>query len=191
MNLYNLLKSMITKINNHTSRIEVVDTEIVQLENVINNIGQTIYPIGSIYMSTNSTSPAALFGGTWERIEDVFLFGASDTIIPGTLDGEAEHTLTEAEMPKHSHAPTTKVAEAETNNQYYFQIIRDLSSSSTARRTVAAGEDYYLLTADTKASDFGSSRDVNTSATTASIGESQPHNNMPPYLAIYMYKRVA
>ena len=44
----------------------------------------TIYPVGSIYMSVSDTSPASLFGGTWERIEGRFLMGASDTHPAGT-----------------------------------------------------------------------------------------------------------
>ena len=32
------------------------------------NLGQVVYPIGSIYMSTNSTSPANIFGGSWSQI---------------------------------------------------------------------------------------------------------------------------
>lgn len=191
MALYNLLENMINKIKNNASNIDAQSAELIYLKALINNINNTVYPIGSIYMSVNSTSPAALFGGTWEQIENRFLFGASDTILPGTIAGETEHTLTETEMPKHKHAPTTKAAEAETNNAYYFSLIRDLNSTSTARRLVARGEDLYVIAADPAASDFGSSKDVNTCEYTAETGGSQPHNNMPPYLAVYIWKRMA
>lgn len=62
-----------------------------------------IYPVGSIYLSVNSTSPATLFGGTWTQIKDTFLLGAGDDYTLGDTGGEATHTLTVNEMPSHSH----------------------------------------------------------------------------------------
>lgn len=61
------------------------------------------YPVGSIYMSVNSTSPASLFGGTWQQIKDRFLMCAGSTYKAGGTGGEASHTLTVKEMPSHSH----------------------------------------------------------------------------------------
>ena len=48
-----------------------------------------IYPVGSIYMSVNATSPASLFGGTWEQLKDRFLLAAGDTYAAGSTGGEA------------------------------------------------------------------------------------------------------
>lgn len=62
-----------------------------------------VYPVGSIYMSVNSTSPATLFGGTWQKIEDKFLLASGTSYSNGATGGEAEHTLTIAEMPTHHH----------------------------------------------------------------------------------------
>ena len=62
-----------------------------------------IYPVGSIYMSVSSTSPATLFGGTWVQLEDRFLIGASSTYTAGGTGGASTHTLTTNEMPSHSH----------------------------------------------------------------------------------------
>ena len=43
------------------------------------------YPVGSIYQSTDPTSPAALFGGSWEEIaSERVLMGASSTHAAGT-----------------------------------------------------------------------------------------------------------
>jgi microcystin-dependent protein len=63
-----------------------------------------IYPVGSYYWSSSSTSPATLFGvGTWERVKDRFVLAAGDTYSAGSTGGEAAHKLTVAEMPAHSH----------------------------------------------------------------------------------------
>ena len=119
-----------------------------------------IYPIGSIYISTVSTSPSTLFGGTWERIKDTFLLAAGTTYNAGTTGGEATHTLTVDEMPSHQHFLAANVNEDEhTENSDIFSY--------------AGWKTYY-----------------NYSATKFS-GGNQPHNNMPPYLAVYVWKRTA
>lgn len=58
-----------------------------------------VYPVGSIYMSVNSASPADLFGGTWEQIQGRFLLGASNSYAAGSVGGEASHTLTIDNLP--------------------------------------------------------------------------------------------
>lgn len=64
------------------------------------NLGQVMYPVGSVYQSFNSVSPSNLFGGTWDKITDRFLFGSNTANITG---GEKEHKLTVSEMPSHTH----------------------------------------------------------------------------------------
>lgn len=86
------------------------------------SIVNLIYPVGSIYMSVNSTSPATLFGGTWSQLKDRFLLGAGDTYTAGNTGGAASvsytpagtnsggsvgnHTLTTTEIPSHNHTFT-------------------------------------------------------------------------------------
>lgn len=67
------------------------------------NLLDIVYPVGSVYMSTNSTSPATLVGGTWTQVKDMFLLGAGSSYAAGDTGGEVEHTLTINEMPSHSH----------------------------------------------------------------------------------------
>lgn len=69
----------------------------------ISQMLQYMYPIGSVYISAYNTSPASIFGGTWERIKDVFLLAAGDAYRAGDTGGEAAHTLTVDELPAHSH----------------------------------------------------------------------------------------
>ena len=85
-----------------------------------NSIIDMVYPVGSIYMSVASTSPATLFGGTWEQLKDRFLLGAGDTYTAGNTSGAASqsytpagsvgnHTLTIAEIPSHAHGLNSHV----------------------------------------------------------------------------------
>ena len=111
------------------------------------------YPVGSIYMSVNSTSPATLFGGSWNRIQDHFLIAAGSTYKAGGTGGEATHTLTVDEMPSHSH--TVGYEGSRSGDGQNHSVI----SGSKIR--------------------------------TSSAGGGQPHNNMPPYLSVYVWKRTA
>lgn len=61
------------------------------------------YPVGSIYMSVSSTSPATLFGGTWTQLKDRFLLGAGDSYSNGATGGAATVALTEANLAGHTH----------------------------------------------------------------------------------------
>lgn len=129
----------------------------------------TIYPVGSVYISINATDPKNLFGGTWERIKDTFLLSAGDTYSAGSTGGEAKHTLTEAEMPRHMHP----------------LIASDGSYSS-------AGSGYYHMQPSFEGWSGGTVRTIYYNSSRADyVGEGQEHNNMPPYLTVYMWKRTA
>ena len=126
----------------------------------------TIYPVGSIYMSANSISPETLFGGTWEALKDRFLLGAGSTYTAGATGGAATVTLTTNQIPSHSHALTT--ASSENNSGVY-----NTSQLALGQDAGENGKEY-----------------SNTNAI-ASTGGGGAHNNMPPYLAVYMWKRVS
>lgn len=130
----------------------------------VEKIVDLVYPIGSIYMSVNGTNPGTLFGGTWEQLEDRFLLGAGSGYTAGSTGGEANHTLTISEMPSHDHPITTGYEAA----------------------TAASGGTSYLV-----AGYSGSARPTNMPFRIGNRGGGQPHNNMPPYLAVYMWKRTA
>ena len=136
-----------------------------------------IYPIGAIYMSISSTSPASLFGGTWEQIQDTFLLACGSTYEEGATGGEATHTLTINEMPKHNHTVniSTDGTGLSTTNRVYWN-----SGLGSADKN-AWGFSY--VTGDLPSGASGVSA-VNT-------GGGAAHNNMPPYLAVYVWKRVA
>ena len=116
-----------------------------------------VYPVGSVYVSVNSTSPATLFGGTWVQIKDKFLLSAGDTYKAGATGGEATHVLTVDEMPRHNHSIDNLNA----------------SGSTTPYMTVQAQEKK------------GYGGNVQTFFT----GGGQAHNNMPPYIVVYIWQR--
>ena len=68
-----------------------------------------IYPVGSIYMSVNSTDPSTLFGGTWVQLTDTFLLACGSTYssdgsnVTTAQHGSATVSLTQSEMPRHTH----------------------------------------------------------------------------------------
>lgn len=124
-----------------------------------------IHPVGSIYWSTNITSPETLFGGTWEQIKDTFILAAGDSYSAGSTGGEANHTLTIDELPSHRHYLkygnvyigylNSNAAQSNNNALYKYNV---------SREDALYGED---------------------------MGGNQPHNNMPPYLVAYCWKRTA
>lgn len=141
------------------------------------SIIQLIYPVGAIYLSVNDTSPASLFGGTWEQIEDVFLLSAGSTYFAGSTGGKSTHTLTVQEMPVHSH----------TVNAHSHAIGLD---NDTTYGTYGWS---LHINANGTSSVTGAQKTVNSgtsSPNTNTIGGGVAHNNMPPYLTVYMWKRI-
>lgn len=70
---------------------------------MLDSLRDYIYPVGSVYICYSHVSPADLFGGTWARIENAFLWGVDSKGTIGQTGGEKTHTLTLDEIPAHSH----------------------------------------------------------------------------------------
>lgn len=128
------------------------------------NMLEGAYPVGSIYISVNEESPASIFGGTWEQIQDKFLLSAGSTYTAGDEGGSATHTLTLNEMPAHQH----EVPYSEDGNNQGWQQSGYIYLEGRCDNTKSDGCWFY-------------SNDT---------GGNLPHNNMPPYLTVYMWKRV-
>lgn len=124
------------------------------------------WPIGSIYMSVNSTSPANLFGGTWERISERFLLGASSSYPAGSTGGEFIHKLTQSELPDYS--------------------LSVANGSNVIRSKTGSSADAYV---QTQSSGWGIPNWESKTVTVASGGSGAAHNNMPPYLSVWIWKR--
>ena len=138
-----------------------------------NFILDNVYPIGSIYMNVNSTNPGTLFGGTWEQIQGKFLLGMSSSYPAGSSGGEATHTLTASEMPTHDgHIVPDSVGATGGNYNGYLK-----SDKMTAYGD--RGRGWRIFNNDEICPNY------------QTVGGGQAHNNMPPYLSVYIWKRTA
>lgn len=130
------------------------------------------YPVGSIYISATDTNPSTLFGGTWERFgQGRTLIGEgtgtdtnsiSQSFIAGSTGGEYKHTLTVDEIPSHSHTIMSDGFKPEATHYEHFLA------------PVITG--------------FGTN---DKSYTTEATGGGASHNNIQPYIVVYMWKRTA
>lgn len=119
------------------------------------------YPVGAIYMSVSSTNPKTLFGGTWVQLKDRFLLAAGTTYKAGATGGEATHTLTENEIPEHRHS-------------IWFPNAGGEQSAAIGYPEAGSKNTWYAE-----------------ASKTGGAGGGAAHNNMPPYLTVYVWKRTA
>lgn len=141
--------------------------------NLVSELMLTMYPVGSIYMSVNSTSPASLFGGTWSQLKDRFLLGAGSSYSNGATGGAATHTLIIDEMPPHRHS-----FQDGSHTFLWGDGVGTVNINGTqAVAAAASGNSLYTI--------------QGTWTLTNATGGGWAHNNMPPYLVVYMWKRTA
>lgn len=149
-----------------------------------------IYPVGSIYMSISDVNPANLFGGTWEQIKGRFLLGTGlpeaniwdgwgsvtggYDVGPGTTGGEDVHALTTAELPS---------------------IKGHLGFHGGGANGTVLSDANGVFTPQAILPQYRSAELVNGAQSLAgadlNIGGNAAHNNMPPYYAVYMWRRMA
>lgn len=143
------------------------------------------YPIGSIYISASSVNPSTFFGGTWTQIKDCFLLCAGTKYNAGTTGGEAEHQLTTNEMPSHNHSASTNYT-GNHNHGYESQKKRYADKvMSGAGSVLAANTAYNYATYYYTDGNGGHSHSVSV----GNNGGNAKHNNMPPYLAVFVWRR--
>ena len=147
------------------------------------------YPIGSIYMSVNSTSPQSLFGGTWQQLEDTFLYATSGTADTGY---QATAGSKDAVVVSHSH---TQNAHSHIAGDNWDFIVGEKGvnwQSSGGKGSIAqSGNNHYAYTSSSK-SDMGQYHNTsNATPTINSNGVDGTGKNMPPYMKVYMWKRTA
>lgn len=121
------------------------------------------HPVGSLYFSENPTSPAELYGGTWERIEGKFIMGASDTYPAGSTGGNATHKQTVDEIAPHAHI---------------------LGSNTTGTISIPAWSWISEM------SQIDSERNIYQTFS-MSAGSGKPMDILNPYYSMYIWRRVA
>lgn len=146
-----------------------------------------LYPIGSIYISVVDINPSEYFGGVWEEINNVFLL-AQGNIKAGELGGEENHILTIDELPNHNHKTVGHLFSTfpvwVTNSQKSYLKDPTLKPQFIVESVDNEINGPYFLDR------FNDTIDGVSKWDTGFIGGNQEHNNMPPYLSVYMWKRV-
>lgn len=137
-------------LNNNTLKATIVDM---------------IYPVGSIYISVNNTSPQTLFGGTWEQIQDTFLMASGSTYTGGSTGGNATHNhLTPIGFDDNALYGYSTYQSGEYLPAYNSTVLKDVNRISL-----------------NIAKDTGNIR----------IAYTDNSSSIPPYLAVYVWKRTA
>ena len=148
-----------------------------------------VYPVGAVYMSLSSTSPATLFGGTWTAISGRFLLAANATYAAASTGGAASHTLTTAQLPAHSHRVSGSTDATSVGHDHGIPNIRNGQSGEYGAYAETWG--------------YGSgSRDLTTDyvdithihyvdVTSQTTGSGKSFSLLPPYMAVYMWRRTA
>lgn len=149
-----------------TTKEELTDLINTTINNTIDNTINSIYPIGSVYISLTETNPGTYLKGTWEQ------FGQGRTLIGvgtgddgmstqefeiNTTGGEYKHKLVIDEMPSHGH-------------KYYSPIVQVVSSSSSGSAYGNYNKEYKINSDNTGGDGY--------------------HNNVQPYVTVYFWKRV-
>lgn len=123
-----------------------------------------VHPIGSIFLSTDGTEPAELYGGTWEQIKDVFLLGAGDTYPAESTGGSATKTIAKTNLPNETINVRTMYMKGSEGEE--FDVVRITYDHSD--RTGAFSR----------------------TGKTEPLGNGTPLNILPPYYSTYIWRRI-
>ena len=135
------------------------------------------YPVKTVYITFDNTfDPNEHFGGTWERIRNRFLWAATENGVMGETGGEESHALTVSEMPSHNgHLSAGIVGTTPYEKGNYKGFLN--SSTMTAYGDIGRGWNVHAGNEMHPASE--------------AVGGGQPHNNMPPFIQVAMWQRIA
>lgn len=155
------------------STVKLANDLYLETSSIVHNgklLSNILYPIGSIYLSVNSINPTNFFGGTWEQIKDKFLLSAGDTYTAGSTGGSAD-----AIVVSHTHG---------TGSNSWTSFAATNTAGAITRRTVSSGSGV----SNVVVSDEALNNDITKIQT---VGSSGTNKNMPPYLAVYVWKRIS
>lgn len=141
------------------------------------------HPVGSYYWSSKPTNPATLFGGTWEQVKDKFIYAVGKYSV-GVTGGSETATLTVAQTPAHTHTRGTMDITGAINCFDELNTGEGAFYGTSVYSWNPSGKSQWGLKMN-----FQASRSW--TGATSSVGEGQPHDNMPPYEVAYCWKRTA
>ena len=163
----------------------------------VSNALLTAHPIGSIEVNVSGTNPGTYLGGTWEA------FGSGRTLVGinsndsdfDTVEetgGEKTHTLTTNEIPAHTHGSKSLVGTWANWGEGSGQVSRTANGYKVTGIVSAVGDNnqYGWGTATGRDSD-NTSLKIDATHEHNSVGGSQAHNNLQPYITVYFWKRVS
>lgn len=147
-----------------------------------------IYPVGSIYMSVNSTNPSTLFGGTWVQIKDTFLLACGDSYTSDGNVATAQHGSADAVVVSHNH---TQNAHNHDFSGHHVPCIGDVNWQYTSKKQMnSTSGSYYYPYSTSNTDGIGEITGTgNKTPTNNATGVEGTGKNMPPYMAVYMWKR--
>lgn len=159
------------------------------------------YPVGAVYFSATLVDPSTLFGGTWVRMgQGKAIVGVDETDVdfdtPLETGGEKTHLLTEAELPKHTHGSGTLVTDTTGSGHTHSAGTLTISKRGGAGSAAGAATGNTTLNGtaqvdgDTGSSGSGHTHGVSGSTANGS-GGAGAHNNMQPFITLYMWRRTA
>lgn len=152
--------------------------------NLLTAIRDKLFPVGSVVTTITSTSPAGTLGGTWERIEDKFLLAGGSTYAPGSTGGNQEHAHAfKIAFPSFFATPSWDAVD--TSNGKMYGAYR----YSTGQYGGLDSEAYIDVLRNPALSN--PAVEQNDVVLASSTGDTQTQSNLPPYLAVYAWQRVA
>ena len=169
----------------------LIDERIQQQGGVLDKV----YPVGSIYMSVQNVSPADFIGGTWTPLDQGRVLIGAGTAHPAGEEGGAETvTLTAEEIPAHAHSLNKSASFSGSTSSSGTSHTHGIGTGdwSGKGRILEGSAVYTTRSTDSAGSHSHSfSGTVTLSGDTGSAGSGNAHDNMQPYLSVYMWKRTA
>ena len=136
----------------------------------------SFYPIDSIYLSLSDVNPSTYFGGTWKMIKDKFMLGAGGKYTTGSTAGNEIHNHS---LSSKGGANMRKYADT------FYQ--GDTTTAGTMPKETSG---YWWLT--TANSDYSSTTNPGTKCVGVGLyGATDDKSSMPPYFAVYIWRRIA